>query len=59
MPDENKPVLVLGATGKQGGSAARYLLERGWTVRAFVRDPGAPKAKELRELGARDRKSVV
>ncbi|WP_030666375.1 NmrA/HSCARG family protein [Streptomyces cellulosae] len=52
MPDENKPVLVLGATGKQGGSAARYLLERGWTVRAFVRDPGAPKAKELRELGA-------
>lgn len=45
-------ILVLGATGRQGGSTARHLLEQGWQVRAFVRDPGKPQAKSLAELGA-------
>src|SRR3712207_3013064 len=45
-------VLVGGATGKQGGALARVLLERGHDVRAFVRRPDSPEAKELERLGA-------
>ncbi|MFI1797437.1 NmrA/HSCARG family protein [Streptomyces sp. NPDC020379] len=45
-------VLVLGATGRQGGTVARHLLERGWAVHAFVRDPGKPGAQELASRGA-------
>lgn len=48
-----KTVLVLGATGRQGGSVARTLLDRGWGVRAFVRDPSTPEAAELAAAGAR------
>ncbi|MFI1913110.1 NmrA/HSCARG family protein [Nocardia sp. NPDC020380] len=51
--DEHKgPVLVIGATGRQGGAAARALLERGWPVRAFVRNTGAPAARALADAGA-------
>jgi uncharacterized protein YbjT (DUF2867 family) len=50
--DKNRWILVLGATGKQGGSTARYLLERGWAVRAFVRDPDKPAARDLVARGA-------
>jgi uncharacterized protein YbjT (DUF2867 family) len=46
------PVLVIGATGQQGGAAARQLLDAGHPVRAFVRDPAAPAAKALRATGA-------
>lgn len=52
MADHQGPVLVIGATGRQGGAAARNLLGRGRTVRALVRDPGTPAAKALRETGA-------
>ena len=45
-------VLVTGATGQQGGALARVLLDKGHRVRAFVRRPDAPKAKELERLGA-------
>lgn len=45
-------VLVTGATGKQGGALARLLLKRGHRVRAFVRSPDSPPAKELEERGA-------
>jgi uncharacterized protein YbjT (DUF2867 family) len=45
-------ILVTGATGKQGGAAARHLLHHGWTVRALVRDPGAPAAQALAAAGA-------
>ena len=45
-------VLVSGATGQQGGALARVLLERGHDVRAFVRRPDSPEAKELERLGA-------
>ncbi|WP_033212539.1 NmrA family NAD(P)-binding protein [Kitasatospora phosalacinea] len=47
------PVLVTGATGRQGGAAARALLARGVPVRALVRDPDAPRARAVEELGAR------
>lgn len=39
------PVLVIGAAGQQGGAVARELLDRGWAVKALVRDAGAPGAR--------------
>ncbi|WP_163990142.1 NmrA/HSCARG family protein [Pyxidicoccus caerfyrddinensis] len=47
-----RKVLVTGATGQQGGAVARCLLERGHRVRALVRFPEAPAARELERLGA-------
>ncbi|MFG2647767.1 NmrA/HSCARG family protein [Streptomyces sp. NPDC048436] len=47
-----KIVLVTGATGGQGGAVARRLLASGWAVRALVRDPDQPGAKNLKALGA-------
>lgn len=52
MAGRNGPVLVIGATGQQGGAAARQLLERGQAVRALVRDPDSPAASALRRAGA-------
>ncbi|MHB8996323.1 MAG: NmrA/HSCARG family protein [Armatimonadota bacterium] len=46
------PVLVTGATGRQGGMVANRLLQRGLPVRIFVRDGAAPQARRLHELGA-------
>ena len=51
MP-HNGAVLVIGATGQQGGAVARHLLDRGRSVRALVRDPSAPAAQALRRRGA-------
>jgi uncharacterized protein YbjT (DUF2867 family) len=45
-------VLVSGATGQQGGALARMLLKKGHSVRAFVRRPASPEARELEHLGA-------
>src|SRR5438552_1385419 len=52
MADHEGPVLVIGATGRPGGSTAQHLLERGRTVHALVRDLDSPAAKALREAGA-------
>ncbi|MGW3562548.1 NmrA family NAD(P)-binding protein [Streptomyces sp. NPDC000941] len=46
------PILVTGATGKQGGATARRLLAGGWPVRALVRDLTAPAAADLAAAGA-------
>lgn len=48
----SRTVLVFGATGQQGGAVASALLSDGWSVRAFVRNPSAEKAKKLASLGA-------
>ncbi|GAA3228055.1 NmrA/HSCARG family protein [Pseudonocardia petroleophila] len=45
------PILVLGATGGQGGAVVRALRGRGATIRALVRDPAAPRARALAENG--------
>jgi uncharacterized protein YbjT (DUF2867 family) len=52
MSCSEKTVLVLGATGRQGGATARHLLEKGWPVRVLVRDPNKPAAQALRDEGA-------
>ncbi|GAA2045196.1 NmrA/HSCARG family protein [Catenulispora yoronensis] len=58
-------VVVIGATGNQGGATARHLLADGWSVRALVRDRQAPAASALAAAGAElvlgdlnDRRSV-
>lgn len=44
-------ILVTGATGNQGGAVARHLSQRGFRVRAFVRDPNKPAAQALQQAG--------
>ncbi|MBV9615421.1 MAG: NmrA/HSCARG family protein [Ktedonobacteraceae bacterium] len=44
---ENRTILVTGATGRQGGAVLRNLRARGWKVRALVRDPARPAAQQL------------
>jgi uncharacterized protein YbjT (DUF2867 family) len=46
------PVLVLGATGGQGGAVAAALRRAGRPVRALVRDPRSASARKLGETGA-------
>jgi uncharacterized protein YbjT (DUF2867 family) len=52
MTRSERIILVTGATGHQGGAAARHLLADGWRVRALVRDAGTPKTKALAAAGA-------
>ncbi|BCY09136.1 NmrA family NAD(P)-binding protein [Actinoplanes sp. L3-i22] len=46
-------VLVIGATGKQGGAVAELLLRHGHEVTAYVRSSGSPPARALSAAGAR------
>ncbi|MCS7475662.1 NmrA/HSCARG family protein [Umezawaea endophytica] len=66
MSAQSAPVLVTGATGRQGGATARALLAAGVPVRALVRDPESDRAKAVEALGVElvagdllDRDSVV
>ncbi|MET7706458.1 NmrA/HSCARG family protein [Micromonospora sp. NPDC005413] len=52
MSTDSAPVLVTGATGKQGGATARALLATGVPVRALVRHPSSDRAKAVEALGA-------
>lgn len=52
MDNNNKTVLVSGATGQSGGATARHLLASGWQVRTLTRDVTKPAAKALRDAGA-------
>jgi uncharacterized protein YbjT (DUF2867 family) len=45
-------ILVTGATGQQGGSVARILIDHGHGVRALTRKPGSPQAIQLEKRGA-------
>ncbi|ATB39955.1 NmrA family protein [Cystobacter fuscus] len=51
MAKKSETVLVLGATGQQGGATARALVSEGRRVRALVRDEQSSKARELAALG--------
>jgi uncharacterized protein YbjT (DUF2867 family) len=46
-------ILVTGATGAQGGAAARELLAAGYQVRILTRNPNAPVAQSLVAAGAK------
>jgi uncharacterized protein YbjT (DUF2867 family) len=66
MPADSAPVLVTGATGRQGGATARALRAAGVPVRALVRDPATDRARAIEALGAElvtgdlhDRESVT
>jgi uncharacterized protein YbjT (DUF2867 family) len=49
----NKKILVVGATGAQGGSVARHLLGSGnFAVRCLTRNPKSEQAKSLVNAGA-------
>ncbi|NJP99926.1 NmrA/HSCARG family protein [Streptomyces zingiberis] len=52
MSADPTPVLVTGATGRQGGATARALLAAGVPVRALVRDAKAERARAVEALGA-------
>jgi uncharacterized protein YbjT (DUF2867 family) len=46
-----RTVAVTGATGQQGGAAARHLLEAGWKVRGLTRDVTKPASEALAATG--------
>jgi uncharacterized protein YbjT (DUF2867 family) len=53
MENSNQTILVTGATGNQGGTVARHLLQRSkFKVRAMVRDRNKPAAQALQKAGA-------
>ncbi len=43
-------VLVVGATGQQGGAVAREWLRRGYEVRGLTRNPSSPRSRALTSL---------
>jgi len=50
---KERTILVTGATGAQGGSVAKALLQQGlFAVRILTRNPGSQKAVELKRMGA-------
>lgn len=51
MTTIDKTVVVLGATGQQGGSVAAALRADGWNVRAVVRDVSNHRARPLSAAG--------
>jgi uncharacterized protein YbjT (DUF2867 family) len=51
MGQSSKTILVLGATGRQGGAVVRALLRASWDVRALVRDVDTEAARGLKASG--------
>ncbi|KQU75075.1 NmrA family protein [Aminobacter sp. DSM 101952] len=51
MTNSKQPILVFGATGRQGGSVANALLKAGWPVRALVLDSTKAASLQLRNAG--------
>lgn len=52
LMNKSGPIVVIGATGNQGGQVAHQLLAAGWTVRAVTRHPAGEKARQLSQHGA-------
>lgn len=51
MGSTDRIILVLGATGQQGGSVTAALRAESWAVRALVRNPATDKARALDASG--------
>jgi uncharacterized protein YbjT (DUF2867 family) len=53
MENSNRTILVIGATGNQGGAVTHHLLQHGkFKVCALVRDQNKPAAQVLKQAGA-------
>jgi uncharacterized protein YbjT (DUF2867 family) len=52
MVAKQRKILVTGATGQQGGSLARLLLQKKHKVHALTRNTQSPAAQDLRNRGA-------
>jgi uncharacterized protein YbjT (DUF2867 family) len=52
MVDSQRKILVTGATGRQGGSLARLLLQKKHKVYALTRNTQSPAAQDLHDKGA-------
>ena len=52
MVANQRKILVTGATGQQGGSLARLLLQKKHKVYALTRNTQSPAAQDLRNRGA-------
>jgi len=51
MERQSRTILVVGATGQQGGAVARHLRDTGFHVRALTRDASSEKAQLLAAHG--------
>ena len=51
MDRSDKTILVIGATGQQGGGAVTHLFADGWHLRALARNPDSPAAQMLVSAG--------
>lgn len=52
MPNTDKMVLVVGATGRQGSAVINHMLPKGWRLRALTRAaPSQPRGQELANRG--------
>ncbi|MDR3687583.1 MAG: NmrA/HSCARG family protein [Coriobacteriia bacterium] len=51
MERSDKTILVIGATGQQGGAATKHLLADGWRVRGLTRDADSLAARSLAAAG--------
>src|ERR1051325_3400295 len=49
---EEKIIVVVGATGRQGREVVRQLVGHGWRVKGVTRKPERKKAMAVRALGA-------
>ncbi len=47
--NKNRTIVVSGATGKQGGAAFHHLKQRGFALRALVRNPEKPEVRALED----------
>jgi uncharacterized protein YbjT (DUF2867 family) len=45
--NNERTIVVTGATGRQGGAAYRHLQKKGFKLRALVRDPNSNQARQL------------
>jgi len=52
MARDDDVIVVIGATGRQGGAVARHLLAGGRRVRGVTRSPDSTAARQLAALGA-------
>jgi uncharacterized protein YbjT (DUF2867 family) len=51
MPSTDNVVLVTGATGRQGGAVVRYMLPKGWKLKALTRNTESHAAQSLARQG--------